>query len=361
VSGPRTVVIGAGAGIFQSHRRGLEAIGAEVVGVHDADHERAQRVAAELDCPAHREVATLLETGADLAVIVAPHPFHAELAIACLRTGHHVLVEKPIADEVAAADRMAAEAERHGRLLAVSLQHRARREVIEARRLIGDGALGELQHLSLLATWPRPAAYFALAPWRGTWRGEGGGILINQGQHDLDLLCCLAGGPPARVVGWTRARLHAIETEDTADALAEWPNGAAGSIHISTAEADERQRIEVVGTGGRLRLLPGRLEITRNAVDFREYAATATNAFAPPAVEPPATIAGGEGGHVAIYRNLAGALAGREPLIAPGREAVWPLELANAIVLSSATNAEVPLPLDRAAYSDLLAGRRRGD
>jgi predicted dehydrogenase len=361
MNGPRAVVIGAGAGVFRFHRAGLDAIGAEVVGVHDADHERAQRVAAELGCPAHREVATLLEAGADLAVIVAPHPFHAELAIACLRTGHHVLVEKPVADEVAAADRMVAEAERQRRLLAVSLQHRGRREVVEARRLIADGALGELQHLSLLATWPRPAAYFALAPWRGTWRGEGGGILINQGQHDLDLLCRLAGGPPARVVGWTRARLHAIETEDTADALAEWPNGAAGSIHISTAEADEPQRIEVVGTGGRLRLLPGRLEVHRNAVDFREYAATATNAFAPPPVEPPATIEGGEGGHVAIYRNLAEALAGREPLIAPGREAAWPLELANAIVLSSATKAEVRLPLDRAAYSDLLAGRRRGD
>jgi predicted dehydrogenase len=355
----RAVVIGAGAGIFSAHREGLAAVGAEVVGVHDADHDRACRVAVELGCPAHRDVAALLEADAELAVILAPHPFHAELAVACLRAGHHVLVEKPIADEVAAADLMVTEAERRGRLLAVALQHRARGEVREARRQIVSGALGELQHVSLLATWPRPAAYFALAPWRGTWRGEGGGILINQGQHDLDLLCHLAGGPPGRVAGRTRTRLHAIETEDTADALVEWPNGAAGSIHISTAEADEPQRIEVTGTGGRLRLLPGRLEADRNAVDFREYVATATSAFAPPAVERLPVVEGAEGGHVAIYRNLVEAMAGREPLIAPGREATWALELANAIVLSSATGAEVRLPLDRVAYSDLLANRRR--
>jgi predicted dehydrogenase len=361
VSDLRAVVIGAGAGVFKFHRQGLAAIGAEIVGVQDADPERARRVADELGCPAHRALGTLLEADADLAVIVAPHPFHADLAVACLRAGRHVLVEKPIADEVAAADRMVEEAQRRGRLLAVSLQHRARREVIEARRLIAAGALGEIQHLELLATWPRPAAYFALAPWRGTWRGEGGGILINQGQHDLDLLCWLAGGPPVRVVGWTRARVHAIETEDTADSLAEWPDGAAGSIHISTAEADEPQRLEVTGTGGRLRLVPGRLEVHRGALDFREYAAGATDAFAPPAVERLPAFEGGDGGHVAIYRNLAAALDGREPLIAPGREATWPLELANAIVLSSATNAEVRLPLDRAAYSDLLASRRGGD
>ena len=332
-----------------------------MVGVHDVDHERACLVAEELGCPAYEDVATLLRAGADVAVILTPHPFHADQTVECLRAGHHVLVEKPIADEVAAADRMVAEAERAGLLLAVALQHRSRREVVEARRLIADGALGELQHLSLLATWPRPAAYFALAPWRGTWRGEGGGILINQGQHDLDLLCHLAGGPPARVVGWTRARLHAIEVEDTGDALAEWPDGAAGSIHISTAEANEDQRIEVVGTGGRLRVRRGRLEVYRNAVDFREYAATAANAYEPPAVEAMPPLEGGDGGHVAVYRNLVAAMAGTEPLLAPGREGAWPLELANAIVLSAATNAEVRLPLDRAAYSDLLARRRRGD
>src|SRR5205807_9883155 len=116
----------------------------------------------------------------------------------------HALVEKPIADEVAEADRIVAEAARAGRLLAVAFQQRARPEVVEALRLVRAGFLGDLRRASVLATWPRRAAYFRTAPWRGTWRGEGGGILINQGQHDLDLLCLLAGRP-SRVVGWARA------------------------------------------------------------------------------------------------------------------------------------------------------------
>ncbi|HXM57936.1 MAG TPA: Gfo/Idh/MocA family oxidoreductase [Candidatus Dormibacteraeota bacterium] len=360
----RVAVAGAGANIFGAHRRGLTAVGAVVVAVQDADLGRARRVGAELDCAVCADVSALLEVPSDVVVVLAPHPFHAPLAVAALRAGRHVLVEKPIADEVAEADRMVAEARRAGRLLAVAFQQRARPEVVEALRLVRAGFLGELRRASVLATWPRRAAYFRTAPWRGTWRGEGGGILINQGQHDLDLLCLLAGRP-SRVVGWARATLHAVETEDTVDALAEWPGGATGSIRISTAEADEGQRIELTGTAGRLRLLPGRLEAVRSEVDFREYLASPGNPFGPPAVEHlPAFVVGadgvGRGGHEAVYRNLAAALAGPEPLLARGDEATAALELANAIVLSSRTGAEVPLPLDRAAYGELLRALRAG-
>jgi predicted dehydrogenase len=254
---------------------------------------------------------------------------------------------------------MIAEAERAGRLLAVAFQQRARTEVREALRLVREGAIGEVRRASVLATWPRRGAYFRQAPWRGTWAGEGGGILINQGQHDLDLLCLLAGAP-SRVVGWARTRLHDVETEDTVEAMVEWPNGAMGSVHVSTAEADESQRIEVTGTAGRLRLLPGRLEVTRSAVDFREFAASPGEPFGGPAEERLPDVTGTNGGHEEVYRNLVAAMAGEEPLLAPAAEAVVPLELANAIVLSSAEGAGVRLPLDRAAYSELLRSRRGG-
>ncbi|MBO0684996.1 MAG: Gfo/Idh/MocA family oxidoreductase, partial [Candidatus Dormibacteraeota bacterium] len=229
----RVVVAGAGASIFAAHRRGLAAIAATVVGVQDTDWDRACRVAGEFGCPAHRDVAGLLAEPADLAVITAPHPAHAELALASLRAGRHVLVEKPIAVQVAEADAMVAEADRCGLVLAVAFQQRTRPEVREARRLVGEGFLGELQRADLLGTWPRRHSYFETAPWRGSWRREGGGVLVNQGQHDLDLLCHLAGAP-ARVAGWTRTRLHPVETEDTAEAMLEWAGGALGSIHIST-------------------------------------------------------------------------------------------------------------------------------
>ena len=353
----RVVVAGAGANIFSAHRRGLAAIGAEVVGVLDTDQRKARRVGEEYGCPVHGEIAGLLREPADLALVLAPHPFHAEYSIASLHAGKHVLVEKPMAVQVAEADAMIAEADRRGLVLAVAFQQRTRREVREARRIVAEGSLGELRRADVLATWPRRSAYFTTAPWRGSWRGEGGGVLINQGQHDLDLLCHLGGGP-VRVIGWTRTWLHPVETEDSVQAMVEWPGGATGSIHISTAEFDEAQRIELTGTRGRLRLLSGRLEVAYSDDDFREYATSPGDPFAPPAAGELRTIDGGGGDHVDLYRDLAHALEAGRPPIAPGREAATPLELANAIIYSSHTGEEVRLPLDRSRYAALLAELR---
>jgi predicted dehydrogenase len=191
-----------------------------------------------------------LSVPADAAVVVAPHPFHAPLAIAALEAGRHVLVEKPLSDSVAEADRMIATAARMNRLLGVALQHRTRADVQAASELIRGGGLGMLQRVDLIGNWPRKRGYFLAAPWRGTWRGEGGGVLLNQGQHDLDLLTYLAG-PPARVVGWARTRLHHIETEDSAVAMLEWASGALGTVHLSTCEVDVSQRLEFTGSAGR--------------------------------------------------------------------------------------------------------------
>jgi predicted dehydrogenase len=359
MSGPRVLVIGAAAHIFPSHWPGLRAIGAEIVGVQDVNAERLQPVAEQFGCPAFADLDALLRTPADLAVIVTPHPFHAELSIACLRAGLDVLTEKPIAVEVAEADRMVAEAARLGRVLAVSFQHRTRTEVQAARRLIQEGALGEIQRVDLLATWPRRVGYFRTAPWRGSWRGEGGGVLINQGQHDLDVLCYVAG-QPNRIVAWGRTQLQPIETEDTISAMVGWPSGAVGFIHISTAESDEEQRLEVTATGGRLRLTKGRLEVLRNAVDMRDHAVSPGNPYEAPPTLDPEIVEGGGGKHAEIYRDLAEARAEGRPPIAPGSSALLTLELTNALTFSSLTGGEVRLPLDRGAYGELLASLRAG-
>jgi predicted dehydrogenase len=214
-----------------------------------------------------------------------------------------------------------------------------------------------MQRIDLLATWPRRAGYFTSAPWRGTWKGEGGGVLINQGQHDLDVLCYVAG-QPSRIVAWRRTQLHAIETEDTVSAMVEWPSGATGFIHISTAESDEEQRLEVTGTGGRLRLTKGRLKLIRNEVDVRDYAVSPGNPYEAPPVLDPEIITGEDVSHPAIYRDLVAARAeGREP-VAPGHSALATLELTNALTYSAMTGQEVRMPLDRAAYGRLLRSLR---
>lgn len=351
------LIAGGGANILSAHRRGLAAIGARVVGLQDVDQERARAVAGELGAPVHETLESLLAAEADLVVVLAPHPFHADITVAALGAGKHVLVEKPIAVEVAEADRMLEAAARARRMLAVAFQQRTRNEVKEARRLLGDGFLGTLQRADVIGTWPRRRTYFEQASWRGTWRGEGGGVIVNQGQHDLDLLTHLAGRP-AQVVGWTRTRVHRIEGDDTVQAMVEWPGGAVGSIHIATSENDVSQRIELTGTGGRMRISPGRLELESNAVDFRDFASSDGDPFGAVPAGDKRTAGGGGGDHADLYRDLAEAIAtGRQP-IAPGAEAIVPLEVANAIVLSSHTGRPITFPVDRSAYSSLLAELR---
>ncbi len=354
----RAVVLGAGANVWQFHRPALAEVGAEVVAVHDVDHAAAHRVADELGCAVAADLGELLGHGAELAVITTPHVHHAGPAIACLRAGRHVLVEKPMAVTAGEADEMAAAAAHARRLLAVAVQQRTRGEVRIAKRLLAVGSLGELRRFDVLATWPRRSSYFRIAPWRATWAGEGGGILINQGQHDLDLLCWLAG-PPLRVFARTSTAMHGQEVEDTAVALLEWPGGATGTVRLSTAEHDEPQRMEATFTQGRLRLMPGRLELRRDEIDFRDYASDDGDPYAAPAAGPVELIPGGGGTHVELYRNLARAIAGEEPLLAPGHEAAGAVELANAIVMSAELGREVCLPLDRERYARLLHDLRQ--
>jgi predicted dehydrogenase len=178
--------------------------------------------------------------------------------------------------------------------------------------------------------------------------------LINQGQHDLDLLCDLVGRP-SRVLAWTWNRFHGTETEDTALAMAEWPGGASGTIRLSTAEVDGPRRIELTGTAGRLQLEPRTLDLWRSDIDFDAHAVALGDPYAGPEFKPrPVELEAGGGDHTELYRNLAEALAGREPLLCSGEEALAALEVANAIILSAATRREVALPIDRGGYAAFL-------
>jgi len=357
----RHALIGVGANVYNMHRPGLELPTAQIVGLFDLNAEVAAARATELGCPAYPSLdAMLAESAPDLVVVMTPHPHHAEQAIAALRAGAHVLVEKPLAVHVAEADAMIAAAREAGRLLAVNFQQRLRPEIIAARKLLADGALGKIQQVDIKITWTRTAAYYAMSDWRGTWRGEGGAVLMNQAPHELDLLCYLIG-VPSRVVGWTRTTLHQIEAEDTFQAMVEWPNGALGALHISTAEAGQPQRFEILGTAGRLEIAPGALNFQHFDLDLRDFIPNHPQAFAAPQIQSvPVEIGPGAGDHRAIYEDLHNAILNGSAPIAPGESALGSLELANAINYSSHTGQTVTLPLDRAAYADLLAQLRAG-
>jgi predicted dehydrogenase len=352
----RHVVIGVGAGIFKSHRAGLALPPVQLVGVSDINEKVGRQRANELDVPFYVDYRRMLaETRPEVAIILTPPPLHAEIAIACLQAGCHVLLEKPIAIRIEDADAMVAAARAHGRLLGVMFQHRYRPEVRAARRLIQQGQLGSIERVEMSAVWTRPASYFQQAAWRGTWSGEGGGVLINQAQHNLDVLCFLFG-LPRRVSAWTRNQLHRIEAEDTAQAMLEWSDGALGSFHVSTAEADIKERIKVVGTGGMLEMVQGRLSVHAFDMDVREYVATCPDPYAALGRSPvEVEIEEGKGNHLAVYQGFYDVLLNGGTFVSDGEQGSMALELANAMVYASYMQHEVELPLDRQGYSALLA------
>jgi predicted dehydrogenase len=361
----RFAVIGVGAGVFSMHFPAVKQPFVDLVGVCDIREEPGRARAAGLGVPFYTDYRQMIaDLKPDVAVVITPHYCHAEIAIHCLAAGCHVLVEKPMALEVAEADAMIAAARQAGKLLAVNFQHRQRPEVRAARQLIREGRLGRLQRVDLVTPWPRSAAYYGQAAWRATWPGEGGGILMNQAPHDLDLLCHLMGRPAA-VTAWTRTTLHHVEVEDTATALLRWDAadgaGATGYIHVSTAEAGPREDIEIIGTRGILKVGMGALTFLEYDQDVAEFLLTTPEVWGKTSSHPvEIALEDGRGDHPAVYRNFYAAITEGAPIGADGESAAMSLELANAMILSSKTGAEVRLPVDRAQYHVLLAGLKAG-
>ena len=359
----RYVIVGCAASIVPTHLQALAQLpAAQIIGMADISAERGAARAAEVGCPFFVDYhEALAELHPDVAVITTPHPLHPSIAMDCFAAGTHVLVEKPMAVEVAEADAMIAAAESAGRILAVNFQQRFRPAIVYVRRLVESGELGTLLRVLCVEPWFRTAAYYRTATWRGTWAGEGGGVLMNQAPHTLDLLCHLAG-PPSKVWGWTRTVVHEIETEDTAQAMLEYANGASGYLNINTVEAGLQRRLQIVGDRMAIELVGDQLTIYRFTPALSEYRATSPEMFGSPGVATEVIEAPGDGGgHLAIYRDLQEAIMeGRQPRC-DGREGRMSLELASAIILSSYRDRAVTLPLDRAAYSTLLAELRQGD
>ena len=355
-------IIGGAASIAPNHIRAVEQLsGARLVGMSDISAERGAAAAQAAGCPFFLDHRIMLaDLRPDVAVICAPHPFHAALALDCFAAGAHVLVEKPMAVTAAEADQMIAAAAAAGRLLAVNFQQRFRPVIDRARALIQSGEIGPLVRVLCVEPWFRSAAYYRTATWRGTWRGEGGGVLMNQAPHSLDLLCYLAG-MPVKVWGWTRTLRHAIECEDSAQAMLEYASGAPGYLYMSTVEAGA-PRLQIIGERAALELTGEQLAITSFSPSMIDQLLNSPQLFeAPKHATEIVTLPGDGGGHLAVYQDLAAAIATGGQPCCDGAEGRQSLELANAIIFSSYAERAVTLPLDRVAYDALLTNLRRGE
>ncbi|MFM7103094.1 MAG: Gfo/Idh/MocA family protein, partial [Verrucomicrobiota bacterium] len=293
----------------------------------------------------------------DAVLIATPHYQHTGLGIAALEAGRSVMVEKPISAHKADAERLLACAARHPHLvLAGMFQLRVEPRYLRLRQLLQNGELGRLVRTNWINTdWYRTEAYYASGGWRATWKGEGGGVLLNQCLHNLDVMAWLLG-LPARVRGFaTLGRYHRIEVEDDVTAYFEYADGATGVFVASTGEAPGTNRWEIVGTRGRVVLEDGRLRFTRNDADMVEFSRTTRGGFTKPEVwNVDIPFENAVAPHARLMENFAAAILDGEPLIAPGTDGLASIELANGMVYSSLEGRTIDLPLDGAAWESRL-------
>ncbi len=352
----RMGVIGCG-GMGTAHIKIMQSIPKlRLAAVADAAEDAACNTGAEYQVPHFNDYRELIKSKlCDAVLIATPHYEHPVIGREAFQAGLHVLTEKPMAVSVQEADSFVAAARESDRVFAIMYQQRAASLIRAARRLVTKGCLGKIQRTLMVDPWYRSQAYYNSAGWRGTWAGEGGGVLMNQAPHGIDLFMLL-GGLPSRVTARTRTRLHEIEVEDEADALLEYENGAWGYYYTSTCEPPG-MRMELTGDKGKLvlQLHDNLLRHYSFTPALSEHNASCDNMWSAPEVkEESVSLPEVQAGHKEILRNFCAAIRHEEPLIASGEEGLWSVEFINALILSGHKKKSVDIPVNRVEYQRLL-------
>jgi predicted dehydrogenase len=304
---------------------------------------------------------SLIRSGeVDAVLIATPHYDHPIIGIDAFEHGLHVLVEKPIAVGVRAARQLIeAAGRRPDRVFGIMYNQRSKPLYAKLRALIASGELGEITRVSwIVTTWFRSHAYYASGGWRATWAGEGGGVLLNQCPHNLDLLLWTTGLTPRRVTAvGAIGKTHPIEVEDEVSAVIEFTNGATGHFVTSTGEFPGTNRLEIAGDRGKIICENDTLVLHQTRDRVSEVNATTSDPF--PWIETwtvniPVSRGNTFGEHERITRDFLSAIRNGTPLIAPGDQGVMGLELGNAMLASLVNRQSVELPLDGSAYDELI-------
>ena len=325
---------------------------------------RPDRLAEFPQIPGFTDSREMIRSGkVDAVLIATPHYDHTTIGIDALGQGLHVLVEKPLSVHRADCDRLIAAYEARpnpDQVFCAMFNQRTDPHYIKVRELIQSGELGTVRRITWnITNWFRPYAYYASGGWRATWAGEGGGVLLNQCPHNLDLWQWMFGKPDA-IRAWCRLGFHHdnIEVEDDVTAYLEYDHGCSGVFITSTGEAPGSNRLEVAADRGKLVIggdAGSGLKFTRNEVPTPEFSRTTKGSFSRPATWDVSIPVNGHGGqHNEILQNFADAILQGKPLIAPAVEGVHSVEMANAMLYSSFTGQTVRLPIDGPAYEKHL-------
>ncbi len=357
-------VIGVGI-MGSSHIRDIsKSENVALAAICDIDPQRAQNAAAAHDVPWYTDYKEMIDKEKlDGVVISTPHYFHTPIAIYAMQHGVNALSEKPEAVHVKDAHKMndvfaAAQKKYPNLIFAVMFQNRTHGVYKKLKEMIDGGELGKLVRTTWIVTdWFRSQSYYDNGGWRATWRGEGGGVLLNQCPHNLDLYQWLVG-LPNKVTGFAAiGKYHNIEVEDEVTAFFQHENGMVGHFVTSTAESPGTNRLEIIGENGKVVVESGKIMFTRNQQSMIDFLETTPELFAKVAntVEEVPYDTNSGSSHGLVIETFAAAI--RDPktkLIAHGTEGIRGLSLGNAIMLSSWLGRTVDLPLDEDLYEEKL-------
>lgn len=295
----------------------------------------------------------------DAVLIATPHYDHTTLGIAALEAGLHVLVEKPISVHKADCERLIAAHKNPKQVFAAMFNQRPDPRYQKLKALIDSGELGRINRINWIITdWFRSEQYYKSGGWRATWAGEGGGVLLNQCPHQLDLWQWLFGMPKTVRAFCQIGRFHNIEVEDSVTAYMEYEEGATGVFITTTGEAPGTNRLEIAAERGRVIIEGDNLRWKRNVVETSEHSRVSKASFLRPELWEVLIETSGVGPqHLGVLQNFADVILKGEKLVAPAAEGINSVELANAMLLSSHEGATITLPMDAAQYETLLKKR----
>ena len=287
----------------------------------------------------------IFESGlCDVVIIAVPHYDHPGLAQAAFAAGLHVITEKPAGVYTKQVKEMNAAAAASDRTFGIMYNQRTNPVYQKLKTMIERGDLGHIKRITWIITdWYRPQAYHDSSTWRSTWATEGGGALINQNPHQLDLWQWMFGMPDKIFAKVSFGKYYDIEVEDDVMAFFEYDNGTTGECIASTGEAPGTNRLEIACDMGKVVIEKNKLTFYRNIVSEREFNKTNTIPFATPECwecNVPADFSGGEQ-HVGILKNFADAVLEGKKLLAPGEEGINGLTISNSIHLSAWTGETV--------------------
>ncbi len=331
----------------------------EVTAVCDIDSSKLENAKKYSGISLFTNSTELLDSGlVDAVLIAVPHYQHPEIAIAAFERKIHVLTEKPAGVYTRQVREMNEAADRSEVKFGIMFNQRTNPMYAKAREIVQSGQLGELKRMMWIITnWYRTQAYYDSGTWRATWNGEGGGVLLNQAPHNLDLWQWIFGMPKRIRATCEFGKYHKINVEDDVTIFGEYANGATASFITTTGDACGTNRLEITGDRGKIVVEHGKLCWWKLAVPEREFCFTAKEGFVTPENTCEEFTAPEPEGHIEVLEAFAQSILNGTPMIADGSEGLNSLEISNAAYLSAWTDDWVELPGDEAMFEKFLKER----